>query len=123
MISEYRIIEEMVCLMSEFDTYGNENTRVIEGVKTFLVRQRPTEIIDETLKYFGSSLDGAIEEAKSIIGDKYRIPIAIVAKTKMIWFPCKTHRKKKYMWLAHSHIHHMEKNAPAETLIYILSFQ
>jgi competence protein ComK len=110
--------QETVSLMCEFDTHGNKNTRVIEGKVTFLANAHPKEIIDNTLQYFCSSLAGATTGARSILGNKHRLPIAICAHTRMIWFPCKSSRKNEYIWLSLSHILHLEKINSKETRVH-----
>lgn len=116
---EYIINKETISLISEFDNFGKENTRAIEGKNMFLVNKSPEKIINDTLNYLGSSLEGAIIGSKSILGNIYRVPISISAKQGITWFPCNSCRPKESIWLAHSHIENLEKLNSIETIVHM----
>ena len=116
---EYKINKETISLISEFDNFGKENTRAIEGGDMFFINKSPEEIINDTLKYLGSSLEGAIIGSKSILGNKNRLPISISAEQGIIWFPCNSFRTKKSIWLAHSHIENLERINTIETIVHM----
>lgn len=119
MKSGYLINQETISLISYFDDLGFEHSRVIEGSKTFLVRQSPEKILDETLQYLGSSFDGAMRGAKAILGNKYRLPISISPSQGITWFPCNSFRSKESIWLANSHIEYLERVLPSETIVHM----
>ncbi|RFU65200.1 competence protein ComK [Peribacillus glennii] len=117
--NHYLINQKTVLIASEFDNFGKELSRIIEGKKTFLVNRRPIQIIDETLKYYGSSLAGATQGSKAILGDKYNLPIAVNPRVFNILIPCKTSGKKGNLWLAYSHIIHPEKINTRSTRLHL----
>ena len=67
----YIINRETVCLFSEYDKQGNENTRVIEGKDSILVEKPVQDVLEESFNYYARDLDGAIVGARSILGGKY----------------------------------------------------
>ena len=119
MRSRYLINQETKGLISYFDEVGLEHTRVIEGSKTFLVRQSPEKILDETLQFLGSSFDGAMRGSKAILGNKYRLPISISPSQGITWFPCNSFRSQESIWLANSHIEYLERILPSETIVHM----
>lgn len=117
MRKQYIITIETISLSAEFDEFGNEYSRVIEGPNMFLVALSPLKIIEYTLNYYCSSLEGAIQGAKSILGEKYCIPIALDAKEGIIIFPCGSLRRKDSVWIANNQIVKLEQLGK-ETIIH-----
>lgn len=117
MRKRYLINTETISLSSEFDEYGNENTRVIEGANMFLVAATPNEIIDYTFKFYGFSLNGALTGAKEILDGAYCLPVVIDVKDGIVLFPCGAFRQKDSVWIANNHIIDIEKLGN-ETIIH-----
>lgn len=113
----YLINRKTVCLFSEFDQYGKQYTRVIEGTKMFKVSLTIIEMIEQTLNFHCSSLKGAIDGAKSILGEKYSIPIVIDALEGIILIPCGSLGKKDTIWIVNNQIDRLERLGK-ETIIY-----
>ncbi|CAH0343788.1 competence protein ComK [Bacillus sp. CECT 9360] len=101
----------------EFDGYGHENSIVIENDQPFIVRMRPVDLINETIKYYGFSLSGAIEGSRSILGNINMPPIVVIPSSDTIWFPCKSHKHKDCVWLAHAQIADKERVDIARTKV------
>jgi len=113
----YMINKETISLSSEYDEVGNEFTRVIEGERMFFVAMTPNDIIDRTLKYYGSCREGAILGARTILGEKHSVPVAIGTKEGLVFFPCGSFRRKDSVWLANAHISRLERLGK-ETIVY-----
>lgn len=101
---KYVINLDSIMLTSEYDSFANENTRLLEGDRPLLIDQRPINIINDSLLYYGSDLKGALKGAKSILGNCYMSPIAINTTQNIIWFPCKAFNHPYCIWLAYHNI-------------------
>lgn len=107
--SSYLINQKTVLLANEFDYCGNDYTKIIEGEYEFLVKKRLKDIIDATLKYYGSSLAISTQSSRAILGSKYMVPIAINPGSSIVLIPFKRSGRKEMIWLAQSHIIQAEK--------------
>ncbi|WP_180954493.1 competence protein ComK [Bacillus sp. V5-8f] len=117
--SSYLINEKTVLLATEFDKHGHECTRIIHGDHEFLVGKRLKEIMDATLKCFGSSLAISVLSSKGILGRKYMVPIVINPGSSIVLIPFKRAGRKEMIWLALSHIIEAEKISKETTKIYM----
>ncbi|MFB6803800.1 competence protein ComK [Peribacillus butanolivorans] len=116
--NSYLMNRETIGMLVEYDSKGVEMTRVIEGKNTFFVIKTPLEILNDTLNYFGSDLNGALVGAKSVLVGKYKLPICINAQLGMAWFSCSSFRKGGGIWLSYIHINHFEKISDKETMVH-----
>lgn len=116
-MKKYIVNAETVALMEELDVYGNSYTRIIEGRNTFVVEISLREILEDTLNYYCTTLEGAIRGAKSILGEKYHPPILINASEGLIMLPCGPIRRKNSIWIASNQIIKLEQLGK-ETIVF-----
>ncbi|WP_110926742.1 competence protein ComK [Bacillus massiliglaciei] len=117
MLNSYLINPETVALLVAYDSEGNEQTLVLEGKVSFYVSKKPLEIMNDTLKYFGSDVEGALTGAKAVLGEGYMLPICICAYQKMAWFSCSSFRKNGVMF-SYLHVDKFERITKTETMVH-----
>ena len=64
-----------------------EKTRVYEEDTNFIVNQSANKIMEESCRYFGSSLEGRKNGTKNLIGVSYKAPIIVEESCNIIFFP------------------------------------
>lgn len=105
MKKEYEVSPETLAIIP----IGKKISKVIELWETFLIEKTPSEIIDDSCKYFGSSYIGRHEGTKSLIGVSYKSPIIIEETNSMIFFPTCSPRFQNCSWISLNHILKYEK--------------
>ena len=115
----YIVNKNTVCLFSEYDKKGNENTRVIEGESLILVEKPVKEVLEESFEYYARSLDGAIVGARSILGSKYFLPVALNAEHGIILAPFHASNSKKKIWIVTPKIIKPEVISNKETILHL----
>lgn len=93
-------------------------SKVVEKDRTYLVNKKSTEIIDDSCKYFGSSLIGRLEGTKNLIGVNYKCPIVIEDALDIIFFPTSSPRFNNCFWISLNHIKDYKKNNKTCNLIF-----
>ncbi|MFJ7974407.1 competence protein ComK [Peribacillus sp. NPDC096379] len=116
----YIINRETVCLFSEYDKQGNENTRVIEGKDSILVKKPIKDVLEESFNYYARDLDGAIVGARSILGGKYFLPVALNAEHGIILAPFHTSNSKKKIWIVTPKIIRPEVISNKKTILHLM---
>lgn len=96
---------ETMLYIPEYDGYGNLCTRVIERDNEFISKLSPTKLMDYNLRYFGSSLRGAFDGSKMILGKLNKNPIVVHERSNIVWFPSKSYLRPECKWFA---VHHIE---------------
>ncbi len=82
---------------------GNK-TRVYEEDKNFIVNKSANQIMEESCKYFGSSLAGRKKGTENLIGVSYKAPIIVEESSNIIFFPTSSPRLADCSWLRLSYI-------------------
>lgn len=81
-----------------------DKTRVYEEDTNFIVNQSANKIMEESCKYFGSSLEGRKNGTKNLIGVSYKAPIIVEESSNIIFFPTSSPRLSDCSWLRLSSI-------------------
>lgn len=86
--------------------YENVDKLVINehGVELEFAEQNLENIIDDSCKYFGSSYKGRIEGSKNMINSKYRVPIIVSEKNKILVFPVSGYKLNEIIWFNYFNI-------------------
>ena len=84
-------------------------SKVIEKDRNLLVNKRSIDIIDDSCRYFGSTLKGRHEATKNLIGITYKSPIIIEESRNIIFFPTSSPRFNNCYWIALNKIKTSEK--------------
>lgn len=81
-----------------------EKTRVYEEDSNFIVDKSANKIMEESCKYFGSSLEGRKKGTENLIGVSYKAPIIVEESCNIIFFPTSSPRLSDCSWLRLSYI-------------------
>lgn len=92
-------------------------SRIFEVEKEFLVKMKPTVVMDKSCKYFGSSLKGRQEGTRELTGITYKAPIAVDPTNEIYMFPTISPYKDTCAWLSHSYILHYHSVGPEKTIV------
>lgn len=100
----YEISPLTMAVVSEVDKNGRRMTRVLEEKNEFLTDVKPLEIIQQSCKFFGSSLKGRQEGTAAVSGITYKAPISIDPSIGLYFFPTHSPANLKCSWISHTHI-------------------
>jgi competence protein ComK len=95
-MEDYEINSRTLALISIDKT----STHVIEDESDFIVKHTPTEIIDHSCRYFGSSYEGRHVGTMEILGIQYKTPILIEETNNIIFFPTASCRSTNCCWIS-----------------------
>ena len=115
--SEFILNEEMILFFPEYDKSAKLLTRVMVKDGTFLVDTDPSDLIDHNLKYYGSSLQGALDGTKMILGEIDMRPIVMNEKLGLYWFPSESPSSRNCIWFALHHIKDYNGIGKKKTLV------
>ena len=73
---------------------------IIEKTNEFIVEKNAVKIIDNSCKYFGSSLNGRHDGTKNLIGVSHKAPIIIEETKNIIFFPTNSPRIESCNWIS-----------------------
>ena len=113
------INKEMVYCQGEFDENGQLCSRVFRGPVSFSIKMSPQKFIDESLKKYGSSLRGALDGSKDILGKKNMRPIVINAYLGIYLFPSKSPSKPDCVWFSLFHVVNTESISRNKTKVFL----
>lgn len=104
-IMENHIIKkETILLAGEHTHQGRRCTRVMEDRTIFLIGQPPKRAINDSLKYIGSSLIGATESARFLLGIRNLCPIMVNPSLDICLFPVHSQDSEYNIWFNPEHI-------------------
>ena len=82
----------------------DEKTKVITLDNEFIINIDSKKIIDNSCKYFGSSLTDRVNMTKRLINIKSKSPIVIEESRNIIFFPLKSIREKCNIWISFNNL-------------------
>lgn len=89
---------------------NDTSTKVVEIEKEFIVDSSCKDIINNSCKYFGSSLVDRINSTKRLVNISSKSPILIEESRSIIFFPLKSTREKNNIWISFNNLVSYEKN-------------
>ena len=98
-MQNYLINKNTVVLFS-----NKENTIVIEKHKDLLIHNNIKNIINDSCKYYCSSLKGRIDGSNYLLGTNYKSPIIISEAKNIIFFPTTSYRSQDCIWINYAQI-------------------
>ena len=116
-VKDFVVRQETMLFLPNFDQFGNLSTIVMETDLEFFVEKSPKTLMDACLRYYGSSLRGASDGAKSILGNVNMCPVLMNEKLELYWFPTKSPDKEDCVWFALHHVKCYEKAGLKETKV------
>ena len=94
-------------LFMEFD---GSNTLVMEADADYVFDGDVINtILDESCIYYGSSLNGRMNGARSILGSVYKTPVMVEETNNLIFFPTTAIENEKNVWIGSNNILNYEK--------------
>lgn len=76
----------------------NNETIIIENYVTYHISKKALEVVNESCKYYGSSLKGRVESTNYLLGIVYKAPIIISEKLNIIFFPTLSINNVNSIW-------------------------
>lgn len=87
-----------------FNTVGKLCSVLYKDGEFIRVEMSPTEVVDDSMKYFGTSLRGGIEGGKAVMGDIHMTPVMVNERLDMYLFPSKSPSSSNCVWFQLSNI-------------------
>lgn len=109
MQSAYEVNPVTVAIIAE-KVNGYYVSHVIEsdGASNY-VKQSPVGLIELACKFFGSSLKGRQEGARTILNVKHKVPISIDPSSGMYFFPTASPQRPFCSWISHTYVDRIRK--------------
>ncbi|MCM3744081.1 competence protein ComK [Sporosarcina luteola] len=104
MREEYVVNNETSIILPEFDENGRLLSVVMEKSQLFKVNIEPTKLIDHSLRRYGSSLRGANDGSRTLLGEISMAPIVLNLTQSLYWFPHMSPVREDCVWIAADHI-------------------
>ncbi len=111
----YTVNENTVAFLPKIDGFGNVHTEILEVDHLIKSHLNPIELVDKNLRNFGSSLTGAHEGTRYILGRVNMCPV--IMNHHLVWFPTDSSKKNDCVWLSLNHIKYYQKNTNKSTQI------
>lgn len=96
---------------------NNDLTKIITFEDEFIVNDNCRKIVDNSCKFFGSSINERINFTSRMINIVSKSPILIEDSRNIIFFPLKSTREKCNIWISYNNLKKYEKNGK-KTLFY-----
>jgi len=114
MNNEYEISVNTLLLYS----MKNNKTIVYEDDNNYCINKKSSKIVDDSCKYFGSSLSGRQDGTKNLIGTSIKAPIIIEDSKNIIFFPTSSPRNELCNWISFNNLIKYEKIKHGYTKLY-----
>lgn len=101
---EYEINPQTMALVAKQGEGGQVHTEVLEREECFNISLCPSYVIDNSCRYFASSLDGRIAGTKQLTSFTHKPPIVISEAMGIYFFPIISPKRKDCTWIAHKYI-------------------
>lgn len=106
----YIINPNFMYMMSRYDREGHQCTQIIETDKTLLVSRSPLDILDDSIRCIGYSLEGAMETSKWLLDQSQMCPIMVNPLQEIVVFPIKSPYHDDNIWFNPYHIKRTTSN-------------
>ena len=86
-----------------------EHTRVYTIDSELVINKSAKKIIEDSCKFFGSSLNEKVNMTKRLVKINSKSPIVIEETRNIIFFPLKSTREKNNIWISFNNLEKYEK--------------
>ena len=102
---EYEINSDTLAIIP----YQKGKRKILELNDEYIVDLTPYQVIENSCSYYGSSLNGRMNGARSILGSVYKIPVMVEETNNLIFFPTTAIENEKNVWIGSNNILNYEK--------------
>lgn len=113
--------QTMAVVPIEASTRKDRSCVILEEVGERTVHLTSKQILEESCRFFGSSLRGRIEGTASITGITHKPPVIIDSPKGMYFFPTSSPQSNDCIWLSHSHIEKITEIPFKQTEIHFIN--
>ena len=92
----YEITNKTCALVSR----GPSVTEIIEDNQTFTINKPISKILNESCKYYGSTLEGRLKGSKTVLGMCYKLPIIVESANELVFFPTVSPYSENCSWIS-----------------------
>lgn len=97
---------------------NDDQTKIIERNRIFIINENIMSIIKNSCEYFGSSYLGRKEGTKKLTGITHKSPIIIEESNNLIYFPTESPRLNSCSWIGFNNIKNYINNKGKATIIF-----
>jgi len=83
---------------------GMNKSKVIDKDGDYIINKYPNKVMDDSCKYYGSSINGRQKGTMSLTGISYKAPIIVQEEGNIIFFPTSSPRLKNCVWVSLNNI-------------------
>lgn len=112
------ITTEVTVIYPYYDTCGRLQSMIMEGDQLHLVNRKPIDVVDTNLRRGGSSLRGASEAAKELLGSTSMAPVAISKIHGIYMIPTVSPKDPDCIWVAVGQVKDYEYSSPNHVLVH-----
>ena len=109
-LKDYEISKETLAVIP----FGKDSSIIYEKDCNFIVNETPNSIMDDSCRYYGSTIQGRQKGTTNLTGISYKAPIIVNEEGNIIFFPTSSPRLKKCCWVSlnniDSYYYDFEKN-------------
>lgn len=98
--------------------YKKIYTKVIETNNEYVIKKNVLQIIDDSCNYYGSSYEGRLKGAKTMLGSVYKAPIIVEDTNNIIFFPVVSQTLEDNCWFSLNNILSITKNRDKAIVYY-----
>ena len=93
-------------------------TKVVTLDDEFIIDIDSKKIMDNSCKFFGSSLSDRVNMTKRLVGIKSKSPIIVEDSRNIIFFPLKSVRDKCNIWISFNNLEKYVKNSDKTAFVF-----
>lgn len=96
----------------------DETTKIVTTENEFIIRESCKKIMDNSCKFFGSSLTDRIKATNRIVKMASKTPIVVEDTRNIIFFPLRSTREKNNIWISFNNLDTYSKDDNKTVLIF-----
>ena len=96
---------------------NDESTKIVTIDNEYVIHECSKKIMDNSCRFFGSSLSDRIKVTKRLVNMASKTPIIVEESRNIIFFPLRSTRDKTNIWISFNNLEKYEKEEN-KTIIY-----
>lgn len=94
------------------------STKVVEIDKEFIVESSARDIMNNSCKFFGSSLNERVNTTKRLVNISSKAPILVEESRSIIFFPLRSTREKNNIWVSFNNLVSFESKNKSTMFVF-----